>query len=243
MNDIQRIRNIAQELADTGRSLVAGHTRCTEPYDGRENEHDAAHFEDTVHADTVYTWEERHTEQGEQQNDGQPEDTTDTYRLEVTGQQHTEREREHHAKESAEDIDRIANGPSHTDTFITRHIAHCKPNIDDTQHSHQHRQSLGRQTADEQSIADIANVFEEQRPTRTIQRKHFAIATHFVSSTRPSRDETASKQKRQYDTGSRSNGTIPLGTTTQQESNCTDDGTHDNHRMQTNQTTLEEIAQ
>ena len=32
VHDIQRIRNITQELADTSRSLVRCHTRCTQPY-------------------------------------------------------------------------------------------------------------------------------------------------------------------------------------------------------------------
>ena len=60
MHDVERIREVAQELADACRSLVGCHTRCTEPNKRREDEHDAAHLENSVHADATYTREERH---------------------------------------------------------------------------------------------------------------------------------------------------------------------------------------
>ena len=191
VDGIERIGDVACKPAYPGGMFVRRLSGSGQPHQQREHEEDAEHFVQTVQADALFTFYIRNAEQCEQHGCTNPEGPLDFDGLEVARKQHTQCEGEEHAQQSAQEVGAI-QCPSYTDHAVSHHVEQSEPSQTYSRQDGQQGQHLVAQAVDEERIEDITDVFEEERPARTVQRKHLAVAAYVVAGSRGGGNEDIS---------------------------------------------------
>ena len=78
---------------------------------------------------------------------------------------------------------------------------------------------------------------------RTVEREHLSVAAYVIACARYGRDEEHGTQKGQHDHGNSYMAAVPADASLQAIEDDSQQGTHDDHGMEADQTALEEVAQ
>ena len=157
-------------------------------------------------------------------------------------EEQSHRIREEHAQHATDEIGAV-EGPAHSDTAVAAHIGQGKPRETNTQQDGEHREGTGGETTDEEGIEDIADVFEKERPAGTVEGEHLAVATHLARTTGYGGNHEHGKKQGHHHPRGGYRRAIPLHRTLDEEGSGTQHGSHDHHRMQTDDSATEEVAQ
>ena len=103
-------------------------------------------------------------------------------------------------------------------------------------------QHFGRHASHEQSVAYIADILEEKRPSRSVEREHLTIAANLIRNSRHCRNHAHCKQHGNHDPACRSNASIPSFASDSEEGYGAYNSSHDQHRVQTNKAAFEKFA-
>ena len=123
----------------------------------------------------------------------------------------------------------------------TGKIEYSKRSQSRTRQRNEHRKCFGAHSAKNQSIQNIPDVFEEERPGGTVERKHFAISTHFVARSGIRRYQEKTEQRGKHYHGNGRGSAVPFFTALNYEGEGAQHKSHHNHGVQTDKPAFEKI--
>ena len=167
MDNVKRIGNLAKKAIYATCNLILTLSARAEPHDKRKYSSDADNLIQAIDTYCFIISQIRHREYHNQQRAANPKCAFHAPCTKLTSQQHTHRKREKHTHCATPEIHRI-DSPAHTDTIISRQISHKEIGVQSAKNSRQRSQRLGRKTAYNKRVKNIANVFKKERPHRAI---------------------------------------------------------------------------
>lgn len=236
VHHVQRVRNVPQKFADPGRHPVRRLSRSPETDEQRKEDYGAQGVVQPVHPQMFASPDARHGQQRHDRQGADPERAPNPHGLEHTRKQQSGRESEQQAQRAAEHVVPVHGEPD-------ADVAEGSPDGERRQpaagEQHQHGKRPGRKLTDEESVEDIADILEKQRPARAVERIHFTQPPDFGTGRRRNQQRVQQRGRQQHGYGHRRD--IPDGTALKIEHDGPDHGPHDDHRMQTDQPPLEKI--
>lgn len=95
---------------------------------------------------------------------------------------------------------------------------------------------------DKEGVEDVADILEEQRPCRPVEREHLAVAAHLVRTARPCRNHEHGAQQGQHGHRHRYAAAIPALAALKEEADQSYHGGKHHERMQPDNAAAEEVA-
>lgn len=240
VHHVERVGDIAQELAGAGGSPVGRQPRSTQPYQHGEEDEGAEGVVEAVQPVRTAVADVGH---GEEDDDGQaadPEGTPDAHRLEDARHQQPCREGEEQAQEAPRQVG-AGQRPAYPQVAVTREAADGIGGQSRSGEEHQHFQRPRGEAAQEERVEDVADVLEEERPAGTVEREHLTVAPHLGTGARQRRDQEHVQQQCQHHQREGCNRAVPHLPAGEEEGERPQQGAHHHHRLQADQSPPEEI--
>jgi len=235
VRDIQRIGDVAQETADLFRHPVRDFAARAGRYDQREEDDDAHGVVETVQPQAVRP-QMRHGQHGDDAETAKPESAAQTDQLSDARQQQSGDKRIGQPRETYAELfaverpaaDHIARRPGKPPRKAGRDTGERPP-------------QQFRKPPQDKGIADIGDILEEKRPCGAVQRIGLTPAAN-VHRRRHGNHQTPQQQDQKHASDRNAGDHFVRSSGAEVERRGADQHTHHHHRMQADQTALEEIA-
>ena len=239
VDDVERVGDLAEEAAQRPREAVGRLARGAEPHQQREGRHGAERVVDSVHPAGVGPADAGHGEQRHDRQTAPPEGAADAERpaaAEEAVEEQSGREGEQHAEHAAEKLharERVA------DADVAQRPECGVEGQPGSGCGDQRGEGAGRQAVDEECIAEIGDVLEEQRPARAVERVHLAQTADLAPHGR--REEQGVEQRGDGQRPEAHGRHVPHGALLHVEHRAAEQRPEQDHRVQAHETPLEEL--
>lgn len=236
MHHIQRIGYISQELTNPVRISVGNFAGGSPVNDQREKQGETNRIVQTVHPQAIGSAQARNGQQNNHEQAALPKGPPDTGRPENAGQKQPGGESVQQTKKSSR---KLRPGQRKPGANIAVRPEDAKSGQAASGRDDQYRKGLRRKFTDNQSIQNIADIFEKQRPARPVQRIHLPQAPNFGAGR--SRDQQRIDERGQQQGRDRHLRNVPHRTSLEIKHDRPNHSPHDDHRVKAYDPAFDEI--